>query len=68
MCTVMDLRNGRKILYSCPPEQAVIAAYAQDNDDFNTWEYDEKYGHLLLRGNEIVSCGDFSAFEDGRYF
>lgn len=68
MCTVMDLRTGRKILYSCPPDQAVISAYAQDLNDWNTWEYATRYSWMIERGKETILCGDFSAFRDGRDF
>ena len=54
--------NSRPLIYTCSPEEAVIAAYAQSKKDFSTWQYQERYGHLLLRGKLTVNCGDFSAF------
>lgn len=68
MCTVMDLRTGNKIYYSCSPKDAVLSAYAQDKSDWNTWEYEKKYGHLLEQGNEVIICVDFAAYLDGREF
>lgn len=68
MCTVMDLKTGKKIYYSCAPRSAVISAYAQDHGDFNTWDYETKYGCLVEQGNEIVICVDFAAYLDGKEF
>ena len=54
--------GAEPLIYTCSPEDAVIAAYAQSHKDFSTWQYQERYGHLLLRGKFTVNCGDFSAF------
>jgi hypothetical protein len=64
----MNLATQEKQIYSCSPDQAVIAAHAQSLHDFNTWEYDKNYGHLLEEGKLTWLCGDFSAFKDGRRF
>ena len=59
---VIDLRIGKVIaVYSCEPEIAVIAAYAQARGDFNTWDYSKKYGARVYRGGYSVSCGDYCA-------
>lgn len=68
MCTVMNLCTSETQVYTCPPKDAVIAAFAQSRDDWNTWDYNEKYGHLVKEGNVTFICGDFSAFKDGREF
>jgi hypothetical protein len=47
--------------YSCSPRDAVIAAHAQSSGDFNTWDYETRYGHLVNQGAETVWCGSFSA-------
>lgn len=39
------------------PREAVIAAYAQSIGDYNTWEYEHRYGHLAKEYREIVECG-----------
>jgi len=62
MTEVMNLNNGEKIIYSCTPEDAVIAAHAQSLNDWNTWDYAERYGDQVVRGEHTVACGDFSAF------
>jgi hypothetical protein len=67
MCIVMNLITQEKQAYTCEPREAVIAAYAQSMGDFNTWEYEEKYGKLLIKvGSYTFMCGDFSVFQDGR--
>lgn len=60
--TVMNLATTEKKVYTCSPEDAVVAAYAQERNDFNTWQYSERYGHKLERGEHTVLCGDWSAF------
>ena len=60
--TVVNLANpDSKLVYTCTPEEAVIAAYAQAHGDYCTWDYATRYGHLVIRGERTVACGDFCA-------
>jgi hypothetical protein len=68
MVTVMNLATQEKKIYSCSPREAVVAAYAQERKDFNTWNYDKNYDHLVETGKLVFLCGDWSAFIDGRRF
>lgn len=68
MVTVINLSYGSKRLYSCTPRKAVIAAYAQSLQDFNTWDYAKRYESLVSQSELCVTCGDFSAYLDGRIF
>jgi hypothetical protein len=69
MVTVINLMNPEhKQIYSCTPKEAVIAAYAQSLNDWNTWQYAERYSNLVEEGELTWMCGDFSAFKDGRTF
>lgn len=78
MTTVMYLLDpSYKLNYTCSPREAVIAAYAQHRSrnskgkwqgDFNTWDYNKKYNHMVEEGKETFLCGDFSCFKDGRNF
>jgi len=44
--------------------KTVIAAYAQQRcRDFNTADYETKYGHLVKEGNVVFNLGDFSTFK-----
>lgn len=61
MTEVVNLNNGDVVIYSCKPEEAVIAAHAQSLGDWNTWDYDERYGEKVERGDFYISCGDFTA-------
>lgn len=62
--TVMHLPTGETQDFTCTPEEAVIAAYAQgDHRYFNTWNYQKRYGHLVQHGKHVVMCGDYSAYE-----
>ena len=66
--TVMNLCTAEKQYYTCTPKQAVIAAYAQSKNDWNTWDYDNRYSSLVEEGKFTLICGDFSVFKDGREF
>ncbi len=68
MCTVMDLINRKKYIYTWEPRIAVICAYAQNKGDFVTWEYEKKYSHLVLEGKYTYNLNDFSVYKDGREF
>jgi hypothetical protein len=69
MCTVMNLFTEEKQIYTCKPFEAVVAAFAQGYyNDYNTWDYDKNYNHLVIEGKEIYSLGDYSVFKDGREF
>ena len=59
---VLNLATQEKIIYTCDPVSAVIAAYAQEKNDWNTWDYKMRYSHLLEYGKHTVLCGDWSAF------
>ena len=59
---VMNLVTGKKQVYSCNPRRAVVAAHAQSLSDWNTWQYEQRYGHLVQKARHVVTCGDWSAF------
>lgn len=63
---VLNLRTGEYLYYSSSlhPKQAVIAAYAQDKKDMNTWDYDAKYGELVKETNLCYVIGDFTVFKE----
>ena len=65
MVTVLNLLTGNKQEYSCSPKEAVIAAYAQSLNDWNTWQYVERYNNLIIEGKHSFCCGDFSALKEG---
>ena len=41
------------------PKQAVIASYAQNRGDWNTWEYEKKY--KATETEKFVACGNYCA-------
>lgn len=63
MVKVFNLALGEYVAeYTCTPREAVIAAHAQlDHKDFNTWDYEKRYGHLVKQGQFSVNVGDYSA-------
>lgn len=50
-------------VYTCSPREAVIAAHAQSvgSGDFNTWDYERAWGHLVTETEHVVTCGSMSA-------
>jgi len=50
--------------FSLEPREAVIAAHAQSLGDFETWNYEEKYGDQVLYGAATVICGNFSTWSN----
>lgn len=62
MVDVTNLNTGNSRTYSCTPREAVIASYAQvEKKDFNTWDYSERYDHLVKVGISHVTCGYWTA-------
>lgn len=60
MTSVFNMKTGEEIIYSCPSEEAVVAAYAQYTmKDWNTWDYNNKY--QVEYGRYGVYCGDWGA-------
>jgi hypothetical protein len=59
---VMNLATGKKQVYDTAPRKAVIAGHAQSLNDWNTWQYVQRYGHLVQKARHVVTCGDWSAF------
>ena len=66
MCTVKNLADGSKQIYSCKPKEAVACAYAQSKGDFNTWNYDSKYSNLVEESNFCYLCGDYCVFKEAK--
>lgn len=62
---VFDLSRGEygPTYVGVSAQRAVINAYAQDRGDFNTWDYEDRYGDLVVEAEHTVRCGDFSAFK-----
>lgn len=62
MITVFNLSTGGEHFYAgCTPTEAVVSAHAQSLGDWNTWQYDDRYGPLVVTNTATVRCGDFSA-------
>jgi hypothetical protein len=60
LVTVVNLSNPSDTRhYTCSPREAVIAAHAQSLLDWNTWDYETKYGSLVVTGQHTIACGDF---------
>lgn len=47
--------------WGCEPRDAVIAAHAQKVGDWNTWDYEVKWGHLVTETADMVTCGSMTA-------
>ncbi len=64
MALVRNLSTGEVRWYSCSPAEAVVAAYAQEHRDWNTWDYGKKYQAKYT--GLCAYCGDWAAFMDNR--
>jgi hypothetical protein len=62
LTTVLNLVTGDKLIYTCTPREAVIAAYAQSRGDFNAWDYEQRYGVLVKTDKDTYQLGDYSTF------
>lgn len=63
---VLTLSTGEiQTFVGITPREAVIAAHAQANGDFNTWDY-AKYEESVLESSLCVTVGNHSAFKDAR--
>lgn len=57
---VFGLLARRRVTFvGITPREAVIAAYAQSLGDWNTWDYDTRYRHLVRinKGSRTIACG-----------
>lgn len=64
--TVYRLSDDKTQIYTCAPQEAVVAAYAQERGDWNTWDYQARYGDLVIESDNFVTCGDFTARKETR--
>ena len=55
-----NLKTGEERWFTLPPEQAVVAAYASEHGDGNTWEYTNKK-YPVVTGQYSVACGDWAS-------
>lgn len=60
---VHNLATNEHVIYvGITPREAVRAAYAQERNDWNTWDY-AKYDRLVVEGQHAVACGDWAALK-----
>lgn len=61
-----DVSSAEHQLFSCEPKAAVVAAFEQARDNWNTWDYLPFDKHPESFEAELtVVCGDFAAFKSG---
>jgi len=64
MTRVFNLATGEERFYFCSPFAAVVAAYAQfENNDFNTWMY-AKYYLLVDYTRHTYLLGDWTVLHN----
>ena len=57
---VFNLASREELYYVLLAPMAVVAAYAHERKDYNTWMY-QKYHNLLEYTPATVTCGDWTA-------
>jgi hypothetical protein len=61
MRSVHNMRNGSELMFSLEdPWEAVIAAFAWEHGDPNTWDYAKNYITTVVEGTYFVFCGDWA--------
>lgn len=62
--TVHNLATAETLSYALPPDQAIVAAYAQViRGDYNTWDYARRYGGLAVRRvGTMLNAGPLYAY------
>ena len=56
--------NKEAVYIGITPRKAVIAAYAQERNDYNTWNYISKYDSMVQETVNVVTCGNWTALKD----
>lgn len=65
MTKVLNLSTGEELVYSLPPEKAVVSAYCRETlKNRNWWTYDWSLAKVSKSG-KTVCCGDFAAILKG---
>lgn len=56
---VKNMLTGKTMVYCLPADEAVVAAHAQDEqNDFNTWDYDRRYKVIVEETPLAFICGN----------
>lgn len=58
--------KGKVWCFSLVPREAVLTAFAQSIGDPDHWQYEERYGSLIVEGIRVIACGEFFARKDGK--
>jgi hypothetical protein len=66
MTTVTNLATGKEQVFSLPPRQAVVNAWYQSKNNWNTWQYNYEAAPVI-EGDKTVACGDFCAFKEAAH-
>jgi hypothetical protein len=59
---VRNLSTDQVLHYTLPPEQAVVCAWYQGQNNWNTWDYDYENAPVV-EGKYTVACGDWCALK-----
>lgn len=60
MTTVRNLATLKEMVFSLPPEKAVVAAFEYSRGNRNTWAYDFTKAQISKSGKTVI-CGDWCA-------
>jgi hypothetical protein len=62
----VNLRTGGELVFvGITPEEALIAAYAQERNDCATWGCAGRCGRLIERGRRTMACCDWCVMAAG---
>lgn len=61
---VTNLRTlETKTYMGITPRHAIVCAYAQERNDYNTWTYKQRYDAMVTEGTYTVSLGDWTVLK-----
>jgi hypothetical protein len=61
---VLNLATQDEMFFSgITPREAVRNAFAYSKGDKNTWQYAERYDHMVTEGKHSFACGDWAALK-----
>lgn len=65
MTTVYHLATDTEHVYSLPPREAVLAAFALSMGDANSWQWEWRWGHMVRETEYGWMAGDWWAAKPG---
>lgn len=63
--TVFHTPSETEHVYTLPPREAVLAAFALSMGDANSWNWEKRWNHYVKRTPHGWAAGDWWAYDTG---